>query len=67
MAGKGAVKERELISWDEVKGEKDVYQAVRTADGRQALVRAGGVQTPPCRQWCSMLTLVLSSSQPDES
>ena len=44
VAGKGAVKEQELISWDEVKDEKDVYQAVRTADGRQALVRAGGVQ-----------------------
>ncbi|CAK0780738.1 hypothetical protein CVIRNUC_005158 [Coccomyxa viridis] len=41
VAGKGAVMEQELISWDEVKDEKDVYQAVRTADGRQALVRAG--------------------------
>ena len=57
VAGKGAVKEQELISWDEVKDEKDVYQAVRTADGRQALVRAGGEQALPCPQPCCMITL----------
>ena len=56
VAGKGAVKEQELISWDEVKDEKDVYQAVRTADGRQALVRAGGTQIPSCCQACCMIT-----------
>ena len=56
VAGKGAVKEQELISWDEVKDEKDVYQAVRTADGRQALVRAGGVPKPPCRQFWRIIT-----------
>ena len=44
VAGKGAAKEQELISWDEVKDQKDVYQAVRTSDGRQALVKAGGEQ-----------------------
>ncbi len=42
VAGKGAAKEQELISWDEVKDQKDVYQAIRTSDGRQALVKAGG-------------------------
>lgn len=42
VASKGASKEQELISWDDVKDQKEVYQAVRTADGRQALVKAGG-------------------------
>ena len=44
MAGNTAAKEQELISWDEVKDQKEVYQAVRTPDGRQALVKAGGAQ-----------------------
>ena len=43
MADRSAAKERELISWDEVKDQKEVYQAVRTPDGRQALVKAGGM------------------------
>ncbi len=38
QAGKG--KERELISWDEVEHRKDVYEAVTTPDGRQALMRS---------------------------
>jgi hypothetical protein len=42
VASKGASTEQELISWDDVKDQKEVYQAVRTADGRQALVKAGG-------------------------
>ena len=45
MAGKSAAKEKELISWDDVKDQKEVYQAVRTPDGRQALVKAGGAQS----------------------
>lgn len=36
----GRGKERELISWDEVEDKKDVYEAVTTPDGRQALVRS---------------------------
>ena len=32
--------EPELISWDEVEAQKDVYEAITTADGRQALVKA---------------------------
>ncbi|KAK9830075.1 hypothetical protein WJX72_009617 [[Myrmecia] bisecta] len=32
--------EPELISWDEIKAQKDVYQAVTTADGLHALVKA---------------------------
>ena len=42
VANRSAAKEQELISWDEVKDQKEVYQAVRTSDGRQALVKAGG-------------------------
>lgn len=45
-------KEQELISWEEVKDQKDVYQAIRTADGRQALVRAGGEQPQHGCQIC---------------
>lgn len=38
--------EPELISWDEVEAQKDVYEAITTADGRQALVKAAaGVHT----------------------
>ncbi|BDA43325.1 hypothetical protein COCOBI_04-3370 [Coccomyxa sp. Obi] len=38
-AAKGG-SEPELISWDEVEAQKDVYEAITTADGRQALVKA---------------------------
>lgn len=41
-------KEPELISWDEVEQQKDIYQAITTADGRQALVKASsGKLSPP--------------------
>ena len=32
--------EPELISWDDVDAQKDVYEAITTSDGRQALVKA---------------------------
>ena len=57
VADKGGVKEQELISWDEVKDEKDIYKAVRTADGRQALVRAGGAHRPHYHQPCCKITM----------
>ncbi len=42
--------EPELISWDEVEAQKDVYEAITTADGRQALVKAApGVYTAPVK------------------
>lgn len=37
---KAAGAEPELISWEEVEAQKDVYQAITTPDGRQALVKA---------------------------
>lgn len=43
VAHRSATKEQELISWDEVKDQKEVFRAVRTPDGRQALVKAGGM------------------------
>lgn len=46
LGDRSAAEEQELISWDEVKDQKEVYRAVRTSDGRQALVKAGGT---PCR------------------
>ncbi|CAL5221530.1 g3738 [Coccomyxa viridis] len=41
LGDRSAAEEQELISWDEVKDQKEVYRAVRTSDGRQALVKAG--------------------------
>jgi hypothetical protein len=45
-------KEPELISWDEVEQQKDVYQAITTSDGRQALVKASSGEHTICTKLC---------------
>ncbi len=49
MTAPGGATEPELISWDEVEAQKDVYEAVTTADGRQALVKAAPGMYPSVR------------------
>lgn len=41
-------KETELISWDELEVQRDVYRAVTTKDGRQALIRSPSGACPFC-------------------
>ena len=64
VTGRAAAKEQELISWDEAKDQKEVYRAVRTPDGRQALVKAGGMHLSAVQQTETNPRLLCCAAEP---